>query len=829
MKKRIFFKFILAIILSVFILPLCFFVNTTRVDADNENEQQLIVKTLNSDISFAQQTVDFDEFNGNGFSVVGNEDEGVFVTQPFFDSLKNVKVTNIKFKNIKFMLQSPTGGILANTIENSEIIGIEFDSCTFVISVTDEVPSLISAGLIAGKIERNNKDKKTIIDQISFKNCSIQDFQEDPMLTDGPTIDVNTNINVGFIAGTIQSGVIISNSIIVQSTVNLKFSNELAPNVNVGGLVGLMNSGVIINCIVDLYNSSSIKFDTIVEKTVNFGGLVGKIDISNKVEIYNNICCLSDNTVSYPTETDNFSCVYGAMVGILDVSLENSQIEGIIKTTNANLIGNKPDSSNFRKINNKQRSELNSSIFKEELWKEEGVKQWDFENIWLENNSATNNPPTLQMFNLFKVSFSTKNSLNSLKLENIPTVEGGSVVEGYINDSAEEITDIKYGTNVIVKAKITSEKKFDKFFSISGLKIDSPYKDSSKDPSLTFNIGDESSNIKLLNLIDQETGEIILNDGFVEFEVSNFVASYSGEYSVILTKNEFDINIKVLELVDENQNKVIPGIVKGQQGAGLPVIDNIKLRYGEKYSYETDTTNYDYSEMAYWFLVDENSESFVLEDFDYKNEITQFEQTNKLSWTFNENSILFNSNNGAMVYDLEKDDAKYTLLVAFPQTVRTIEIAFKDAEGENIKEKIAEISIDGETSRIVWDETKYVYVAKVPYNTKDHVIKIESWLDVNYKFIAWYEGVNTVLAVEMEGTETGVFHVSTSNNMEEDLEEILNLHCRVNKQKKGGSMLWLWITLACVGFALVIVVIVIIIKKRRGGGNSTKYKKQFYY
>ena len=112
--------------------------------------------------------------------------------------------------------------------------------------------------------------------------------------------------------------------------------------------------------------------------------------------------------------------------------------------------------------------------------------------------------------------------------------------------------------------------------------------------------------------------------------------------------------------------------------------------YGGKYTYETvRSTNTDYSDIAYWFLVDENSEAFSLEEFDYKNEVTQFEQTKIFSWTFNETCALFSSKEGAMSYDVTDSEAKYTLLVVFPKTVRTLEICFKDSKGSIIKEKMA--------------------------------------------------------------------------------------------------------------------------------------------
>lgn len=758
--------------------------------------------------------------NGNGANIVSDGANCV----PLFSSLgSNAEVKNLVFKGdtetattYTFDVTMGTSyGLLAGTINNANVYGIEINNINLKLNDNTEntsVPTL-NIGFIAGQV-KNSK-----VHQIKIENCNILPFQ-----TEGETatmVGLRPCLNLGLVAGYINDGSFIQNNLVVNNNVKIVLAESQSQNYNLGGIIGLVDSGFITNNIISssIDNSFEVEFER-ATKYLNFGYIAGKCN-TNMFSIINNVVNVKYSPLSSLDDENSF---VGILIGYMPTVVEVDNITGVLTTIDGQYIGNMQNQTFTYKYKNlkylTEETLINTNITKNsELWNV--PYSWDFEKVWRATNS---NIPTLQIFEEYSVSFSSNESVKSLGIENLPTLQDNAdvVISNLVADS------ISYGSTLSITTKITEQSNFNKFFYIVGLRLNGKviY-------SMENNKSEEGYTVSSST---NDAGEVV-------FDVKNINANNSGVYSVQLARKTYKIKLKVYTLTI-NEQQLTPGKVKNNMASVSNSEIVVDMKYGEKFTYETYDVNSDYSKDADWYLTyisqdqEQNPDEEDYSLFDLEKEkaktvesekLACIESSRTLSWTFSENSVLFgygkseedehqylDINN----YNYSEDDSSSKMFIAyvvFTRDVKDIEIRFKFDNDEEITERIAEVIIDDGAITVTYKNG--MYIAKIRYGSKPHTITLRQ-VSTDYTFDGWY--FNSRLAGVSDDEYAGTFEVQNDGNSN---TVVLNAVFTKSAKKNAGNLLWLWITLG--GVVLVGVIVTIIIVKKKKSGNSG-YKKYMY-
>ena len=747
--------------------------------------------------------------NGNGAIVRFN---GTGNVVPLFESLKGAQkgaqVYNLCFKydtptELTFDVTTKTSyGLLAGTSINANVYGIELENINLVLNDNplNTAVSTLNVGLLVGQVSGGK------INQIKVNNCKISTYQN--INNDETMVDygIRANLNLGLLVGKMADGAKVQNNLITNCSARIVIANSEANSFNFGGVVGTIDSGFLTNNIVDFGADKLFKVEFArTNNYLNFGYLVGKTN-TNLISLYNNIVNVKQDSL---LTLDEESIFVGVMMGYMQANLNAEDVCGFLTTLPGVYAGNKNNSiflDTYKNINLIENENLiNSNIANDELW--QNIYSWNFINVWRKDSSYI---PTLQIFEEYSVSFSSLESVKSLSIENLPSLPDNEDVVNFTLSA----NMIPFGNSLTITASITNKSNFDKFFYITGLNLNgTKIYDIASDKSID---GYQVNNVTDANDNNQ-----------VKFEVNNFNAGNMGVYSVQLARKTYKLKIKVYELmVDEKP--FIPGKVKNNMASEAKEELLVEMQYGVKYTYETYDVNSDYAKEADWYLTYEtssNEDETALEQenqFDLESAKTSFTARRTLSWTFDENCVLFGNDDTENDYlDIKQyDEAKNKIFmsyVVFTRDVKDIEIRFKFDDDEEILNKIAEVLIDDGAVSLTYKNG--VYIAKIRYGTKPHTITLTQ-LSTDYTFDGWY--LNSRLAGVSGDEYAGSFEIL--NDGETDTVVITAVFTK-QAQKARGSLLWLWLTLG--GVVLVgIVVTIIIIKKKKSA--SSAYKKYMY-
>lgn len=751
--------------------------------------------------------------NGNGAIVRFN---GTGNVAPLFASLNGAQVYNLRFKydtltELTFDVTTKTSyGLLAGSSIGANVYGIELENINLVLNDNplNTAVSTLNVGLLVGQASGGK------INQIKINNYSISTYQYED--TDKTMIDngIRANLNLGLLVGKMADGAKLQNNLITNCCARIVIANSEAKNYNLGGVVGTIDSGFLTNNIVDFCEDNA--FEVEFHRTINylnFGYLVGKTN-TNLISLYNNVVNVKQDAL---LALDDENVFVGVMVGYMQANLNTEDVCGFLTTLSGVYAGNK-NNSNFlaayKNINLIENENLiNSNIANGDLW--QNVYSWNFINVWRKDSSYV---PTLQIFEEYSVSFSSLESVKSLSIENLPSLPNNEDVVDFTLSS----NMVPFGNSLTITASITNKSNFDKFFYITGLNLNgTKIYDIASDKSIE---GYQVNNVTDAN-----------NNNQVKFEVNNFNAGNMGVYSVQLARKTYKLKIKVYELPGE-EKPFVPGKVKNNMASEAKEELIVDMQYGVKYTYETYDVNSDYAKEADWYLTYETysqnddtiAEPVEENAFDLERAKTSFTARRTLSWTFDENCVLFGYNIAEDLndyldinkYNYSTDDANskiFTSYVVFTRDVKDIEIRFKFDDDEEILNKIAEVLIDD--GAVSLNYKNGVYTAKIRYGTKPHTITLRQ-LSTDYTFDGWY--LNSRLAGVSGDEYAGSFEIL--NDGDTDTVVITAVFTK-QAQKAKGSLLWLWLTLG--GVALVgIVVTIIIVKKKKSA--SSAYKKYMY-
>ena len=736
------------------------------------------------------------KLNGNGATVklTGN------TLLPLFSSLQTgAHVYNVCFvfenTNISVDVTSSTSfGVLANTMTGATVYGIKFSNLNIQLNdnVNNTAVSQLNVGFVAG--QANNCK----INQIKIENCNLTSTDD----------GLRPNFNIGFIVGKAEGGCQICNNLIVGNKTRITVAQSESKNFSLGGVVGLFDSGFVTNNIVD-FSLSDEDFPVVVEfdrtnAYLNYGYVIGKTS-SNLVSIYNNIVIVAQDKMFDLVDDNVF---VGSIVGFMQTALDADDLCGYLTTLNKNFVGNLAQATVVEKFDNltivDTANVINSSIENVNLW--QNIYSWDFVNVWHNVNSYI---PALQIFDSYSVTFSSLNSVKSLSIENLPTCTDGSDVIIFNGDS----NDVQYGQNLTFTASVTTKHNFNKYFEITGLLLNG-----TKIFDINSGICAEGYSVKL--------GDTITNG--TTFTVENFRAGNAGIYSVELTRKEYKLKIKVYELT-VNEQKFTPGKIKNNMASQANEEIVVDMKYGVRYTYETYDVNSDYSKDADWFLGYATNSQDDVDEFDIDTAKTSFSARRTMSWTFDENCVLWGSGNeedennylSLSEYSYSEDDENskmFAIYVVFTRDVKDVQIVFKFDNDKQITDKIAEVVIDDGAVSVTYKDG--AFYAKIRYGTKPHTITLKQ-LSTDYAFDGWY--LNSRLAGVEEDSYAGTFDVLNDGDAN---TIVLTAVFKESSNERAGSLLWLWILLGTLGAVGITALIVIIVKKKKS--SSSGYKKYMY-
>ena len=772
--------------------------------------------------------------DGNGCTISYEmAGEGFVETTPLFESLQmGAVVYNLRFaptaeatsQNVNFgakdgLSQKTSYGLLANTISNAQVYGIEFLNTNVFVYDNEALTAVpeFNAGILAGQISASR------INQIKISNCSIAPYVSGAAAASS----IRSNFNIGLLAGKVNNGSHLQNNLVSKSSIALSIANSQATSHNLGVLVGAFESGFITNNIIDLSGTTAYVsvVDANTEKCMNFGYIVGKTT-SGLVSLYNNVVNVTVDSMLSLVGDNIFS---GLILGNMVETLSAEDLLGFITCHDGKFIGNVANEVVTATYANISKIELEtlflSKINDTTLWN--NIYSWNFNNVW--KASSTSALPTLQYFESYSILFSSTDSVKSLSIEKLPTLSDAT--QSVINADFQLLDSdialagttlvVPFGKAVQLTASVTELSNYSKFFKISGLLLNGV---KIFDYDYETQKGVAYNGYKVSGAPNADTGEF-------NFVISDFTANNAGTYSVQLLRNVFKLNMYVLEL-EANETTIIPGKIKSNMASDGKESLTVDMIYGTKYTYETIDVNSDYAKEADWFLYNDKPNDAEFE-FELDSAKTIFDQSNNLEWTFDENCVLFGSGDPedtsdylsleSYYYDennLEAPETNvFTVAVLFTKDVKDIEIRFKFDDDEEIIDKIADVVIDDGAVSLTYVDG--YYKAKIRYSTKTHIITLKS-VSTDYQFDGWY--LNSRMPQATGDTYGGTFEILNDGDTSTVVMYAVFTKEKVND---GGNMLWLWLTLAGVGVLLIAVVIIVIVKKKKSGGGSS-YKKYMY-
>jgi len=777
----------------------------------------VLTQNITIDSNYVPSTDPFvDKFNGDGNTIILQPNIDVDFTG-LFGSIENAELYNFSILGqnvegnnyIKAVGQNMDAGILANTIKSSKVYGVKFGNLNILTNADDNAET--NFGIVAGKVVASD------IHQIFIDNCNIKNDAED---------SITTNINVGFVAGKAIDGSKIQNCLVQNNTINLEIDDTNSSSFNFGGLVGIMENGFVTNNIINYANtqSSPISITTATNsKPLNIGYLFGSV-AGNQVAIINNFV---DATLIPNIEEEILH--FGVVAGNTNYEIQPLDFEGFITTSNHALIylkNNQQLVSTYSKIIYNFDQSLTANYFlRSESWNH--IYSWDFNKIW---KSSSLSVPELQYFMSFSIKFSSEESVKKSPIgKNLPPLD---IIEAKINDedyNQEEEHQVSYGDKV--KFSINIKSNFSQYFKITAIYLND---EKVYDIKTFSNIGDLNINC---------TKE---NDAEIVFIIPNTTSKGAGTYRVELERITYKLKIVVLNYELTEEDTLIPGRVISSNAVTASEQLDVDMQYGAEYSYQTTEVNSDFAKEADWYVAtyktDEYSENNPLNSYNISEAGLQpyFVGRSNVEWIFNENGVLYNnkhSNANATPVEIdsytfdnpdteENESTEFVMFVVFKKDVKTVQIKF-ELNGDDITEQIAEVSIDGGSVPVYWNQEGY-YTATIRFSSAEHYIEITR-LNEGYYFNVWQDGTKN-LPSKNKIDYSGTFKIEKTEDDENGDDGVYYLTCILTKEevKQGASLLWLWILLGVVGLVAIIVIIVVIKKKRGGGGGGADYRKYMY-
>ncbi len=762
------------------------------------------------EISKSLDDINYVTLNGNGATIK------ITTAISLFESLSNVTICNLNIVlgSTEFSVSNSTSyGVLAKTITNSNVYAINFKNVEMILNgENSQSVSTVNVGLLAGQIIGSN------INQIKIDECSIETKSD---------CSIKTNSNIGLLAGKISDGTRLQNNIITNSSLNISVTDTDSKNFNFGGLVGDVSSAFkITNNILDF--SSAKSTIELTSKYYNFGYLVGKTE-TNHVSFFNNVVLIAETSPA----SNNTETFVGSIIGFMNNTLPSESIYGFYSSKLLNYIGNYTydnATNTFGCLGVLSKNEIYTKIEDKTGTGWKLTDLWDFDNIWIKANSVL---PNLQFFETYSISFSSEESIKNLGIDNLPPLNIVTVNINNQDTTNNQLNNINYSDTVTLKVNIETNYKpvteereidFSKFFKITGLYLNGTRVYHFEDANTTST--DSNKNIS-----HKEEG------GSVTFTISDFTAKDSGVYSVELTPIEYKLKIKVFDDSSESNTNTKPiAQIKSTEGSKPLGNDDILLKYGHYYSYETYQVNTDYSKEADWYVFNKPSaEGGQTPEnvFNPENNTANINGKNKISWVFNENWELLDINNPNTSSKASGDkpsgtsdnisyfklgDSEFQIYVVFSRDVVNLKIEFKlgSTDGKTITEQIAKLKIDADNSTIKFNKETGTYSIKKKYG--NHTILLEE-LSTAYEFTGWYQETGMSLNVD----ENGTFKIDKN---EGDSTFVVYAVFDKIAEEQQANLLWLWITLGGVALVAVAVVVIVIIKKKNSGGSS--YRKYMY-
>lgn len=766
-----------------------FKLNDGKYDKKYKLTNDIIYENSNTTIS----NIFVGELDGNGKTITFKASPmAIFNTIGQGAKIYNLKIEFVSSQSFDFDMNSSNCGLFANSVDGAEIFGISFKNVNLNLNqTTSNNASEINFGLIAGKISKSN------INQIKVEDSFIQ------------STNIKSHLNFGFLCGNSIDGSNINNCQLNNNNFDIKVNdNQNNKNVNFGFIAGQMGSGFITNNVVDCVLTSKLTLSNTLSN-INLGYLLG-LSTMQDLSIYSNIVSIQNNVIL----PQNINANLGSAVGKVEKEILTENLYGFLTTAKINFIGYCGFTQNLDYLAIKFEKLEDALTIQSKMQKSENwifSHKFNFDTIW--KFSTNQDLPNLQFFESFDIIFSEDKSLLSLGLQNLPQMPQTSTEKVVNNTEFKQTTKVNYNSKITISVFVTKENNYNKFFSISGLRLNS---------NLIYDIATKNSHGFKIDYKTENKNNNIVHI----FEIDGINDMLDGEYSVLLSRNEFDMKIQVLNVKEDETVILKPGKVRYSSGVDSAYnISNIKLRYGEKYSFETSNVNSDYSNLADWYLKNE-SENYgsydIYQNYSYEelnNITTAFTGMNKLEFIFNEACPLFKSESGDtnsyLNFEEYSNSNVFFAYVLFSRDVKNIEVTFQLENGDQITDKIVEIAIDGESVSVNFVDGKFI--AKMRYDDKSHDIQLKT-ISSTYKFEAWkYSNNNTLTPFGDNGASFEIPKDDDSSTL-----NIIGVFSK-NVASKTNDLTWLWCVLGLVGLLLVVLIVIVIIKKKKGDKSYRKY------
>jgi len=641
-----------------------------------------------------------------------------------------------------------------------------------------------------------------------LENATVKNLKLEVTSVTCSDVEDVTAINIGALAGQIKGSQIQNCSVdfCVDDDVQNQFfignkttdQNDqttyagLTNSVSFGGIAGIISEGTTLqNC--QSKTCVNVLKDASQGKSVNLGGIAGdcnfsqisnttskldaKIDVENDKNdlvvnvggICANVCgdkskiqnCYAQAEVKCNQEVSSTN--FGAIVGNVDLSFapKAKNIDCVYATAKFK----RNDASQSANVIGNQNG-YSLSNCKAEIFSENDFSIFNDSNCWL----------TDTMWDFDNVWSATGDDFPTLQvfktytvdLNSNPMVDFGLLTNADKNVSSISFEDgtsdqkqFKYGEKVVINVKIT--EKFKKYFDLDTISVSNTIVYNSKstlDNNSKFTIEKPSDDTSQDDAKDFYTVSYLCSD------------STAGQVSFSLSKIAYTVNVST-------ENSLMGNVRNQFSSSSLDQFEQ-SITYGNKYTFLAVPASNDFAFMKWCF--------------EYEND----EQNVDLTTSSSSYSFVFGSEVQTDEIDFNTHITSGAKLVAhWTSNVCKIQIQVKNgdkvlSEGFVLKDKDGNVIED------------IVSVQKGNYT-----LSIE--LDEKYVLDGWYSQYGNLLG-NLQTLES-----------ETDGDEML-IVIKVSKQDNVTSLVWLWITLGCLGGAgLIAVVVVVIVKKSKDNAYKNFY------
>lgn len=632
------------------------------------------------------------------------------------------------------------------------------------------------------------------------ENTTIQYAQITAKLTHNTTF--GSNLNFGTLVGMAVDSDI--SYVVCRYTGSAGFGNwtfDRKDNkvLNFGGVVGALSNSQLSFAVVSVKYFATISQDFIGD--VSIGGVVGtvtqggskiiNIAIENSYSITNNATTSVDAIV-------NVGEVAGVVSNPAPVSKNISYIH--FKSNSGierfGSMGNYAytDQSLYDYITVASGSMTTSAYFSNQVWHPlYGI--WDFDTTWYVGSSTIN----LQSFyGNFTVRVST--SLNTDVLNMTSTLGNGYRFGDQVA--------LEFSFKEIVENEAVVGDMSD-YYSLSAVVLNGV--EIAKIVTLT-NGDNVSYRISGTDLLDIQKNED--DNGFTLF-IKNINMATAGEYNISTTAKSFQASVVSKLFQGENADQLvegqIPGYVFYAEGTNTTTetLTLSKMVYGQTYRIETRVKTNTPNAFVGWYMTVEDGEDIALSST----------QSRILEFTFG--SGYFTDN--CEIYAKYRDNA----------CVITVDIKDEGILKVDFYSGSVSLTTTGDTVAVSKGESSLkleIYVKKgYDFNVEQFIVDLDVYKteDPTKSFCTLRESY--------ENDEYKYYHfVLDMTSLTGDFENAFTISCATTSES-NGNMTWIWITVGCVGGAIVlgllIFLIVFLVRRNRFGGGSSgggSFKKKNY-